>query len=162
MIVFRCTQRLAKRLKVSLADNAFPSSGALGDWYSGPLNVGRSRYILCLSERTLLPVILPARKSEFPGRFADYLETVLRDLGNSGPRVDAELRAATGAVFAKTQSRSLVSTFNDFTFCAEPHLDAGDSPLEASLRLSEMSSKAIGYGFPADVTREVLGSSLTP
>lgn len=158
MIVFRCTQRLAKRIRVSLADDALPSSGSLGDWYANALNVGPSRYVLCLSERTLLPVILPARKSEFPVRFSYYLQAVLGCLEISGPHVDHELRATTQPVFAKTQSRALLGSLNDFIFNAAVLMDRGDSPLEANLRLAEMPWKVIEYGFPSEVAREALAS----
>lgn len=158
MIVFRCTQRLAKRLRVSLADDALPSSGLLGDWYANALNVGHSRHVLCLSERTLLPVILPARKSEFPGRFSRYLEAVLHHLEISGPNVEREIREASEPRFAKTQNRSLLGSLNDFIFSASVFIERGDSPLQANLMLSEMPSKVIGFGFPCDAAREILAS----
>ena len=158
MIVYRCTQRLARSLRVSLADGAFPSTGLLGDWYSKALNMGRSRNVLCLSERTLLPVIIPARKSEFPARFSEYLEGVLLELGIPPHLVERETSAAAEPVFARTESRSLVGTLNDFAFGAAVHLEAGESWLNTSLLLAETPSKAIGYSFPIEATRNLFGS----
>lgn len=158
MIVFRCTQRLAKRLRVTLADDALPSAGSLGDWYANALNVGPSRNVLCLSERTLLPVILPSRKSHFPGRFSNYLEEVLRHLEIPDQLVDRELRATSQAVFAKTKSRALLGSLNDFIFNASVLIEHGATPFEANLRLTEMPSKVIGYGFPSEAAREAIAS----
>jgi hypothetical protein len=158
MTVFRCTQRLAKRLRVPLADDALPSSGSLGDWYANVLNVGHSRHVLCLSERTLLPVILPARKSEFPDRFPRYLEAVLRHLDISGRHIECELRETREPVFAKTRSRPLLGSLNDFIFSASVFLERGDSPLEANLALAEMPSKVIGFAFPSEAARDALDS----
>ncbi len=158
MIVFRCTQRLAKRFRLTLVDDALSSAGALGDWYANALNVGPLRHVLCLSERTLLPVILPARKSEFPGRFSDYLEEVLRRLEIPGQFVERELRATSRPVFAKTKSRALLGSLNDFIFNASVLIEHGASPFEANLRLTEMPSKVIGYRFPSEAAREAIAS----
>ncbi len=157
MIVFRCTQRLAKRLRVGLADDALPSRGALGDWYANSLNVGPSRYVLCLSEPTLLPVVLPARKAEFPARFSDYLWQVLRGIGVPAEAIDRETAlASANPVFAKTRNRSLLGALNDFAHCAGVHLQAGDTALETSLLLARMPSKVIDFDFPCDVAMRAL------
>ena len=158
MIVFRCTQRLAKRLRVTLADDALPSAGSLGDWYVNALNVGPARHVLCLSERTLLPVILPARKSEFPSRFSDYLEAVLQHLKISTPLIERELSTSGQPVFAKTKSRALLGSLNDFIFNASVLVEHGATPFEANIRLAEMPSKVIGYGFPSEAAREAIVS----
>ena len=123
MIVYRCTQRLAKRLRVPLADDAFPSSGALGDWYANVLNVASARLVLCLSEHTLLPVILPIRKSEFPSQFPQYLGGVLAGVGIPERIIERETGLAMQPAFAKTRDRSLLGSLNDFVFCASVFLD---------------------------------------
>jgi hypothetical protein len=157
VIVYRCTQRLAKRLRVPLADDAFPSSGALGDWYANILNVASARLVLCLSEHTLLPVILPVRKSEFPNQFPLYLGRVLSGVGIPDLLVERETRLAIQPAFAKTRDRSLLGSLNDFVFSASVFLDAGDSILDANLKLAEMPSKVIGFKFPSEAAREALG-----
>jgi len=53
MLVFRCTHRVVKRFKLPIIDDAPASSGTLGDWYANLLNIGRSRLVLCQSERSL-------------------------------------------------------------------------------------------------------------
>lgn len=158
MIVFRCTQRLAKRLRVTLADDALPSGGSLGDWYANALNVGPSRHVLCLSERTLLPVILPARKAEFPGRFSNYLEAVLGHLEIPSEFAERELRATSQSVFAKTKRRALLGSLNDFVFNASVLIQRGASPFDANLRLTEMPAKVIGYQFPREAARQAITS----
>lgn len=158
MIVYRCTARLAKRLRVALADDALPSTGSLGDWYANSLNVGHSRYILCLSEPTLLPVILPARKSEFPSRFPDYLADILTHIGVPSGLIEREVREADTPVFAKTRNRSLLGSLNDFIFSASVFLQHDDSSIEANLKLAEMPSKVIGFRFPSEAAKEALAS----
>ncbi len=156
MNVFRCTQRLAKRLRLSLADDALPSTGSLGDWYANVLNVGRLRLVLCISEQTLLPVILPIRQAEFPSRFSSYLSAVLEHFEIAPASIQRESQAADEPVFAKTRNRSLLGTLNDFSFCASEFLKQGESILEANIRLAHMPSKAIGYNCPREATIDLL------
>jgi hypothetical protein len=77
MVVLRCTRRVAERFALSPVDDAPPSSSVLGDWYVNTLNVGRVRLLLAVAERSFLPVLLPARRGEFPGRFAEHVRVVL-------------------------------------------------------------------------------------
>jgi len=60
VITFRCTKRVVERFRLEPVEEAPASTGILGDWYANLLNVGSQRFVLCVSERTLLPVILPA------------------------------------------------------------------------------------------------------
>ena len=57
MTVFRCTQRVLRRFKLTAIEPETTSTGVLGDWYANLLNFGPTRLVLCQSERSLLPVI---------------------------------------------------------------------------------------------------------
>jgi hypothetical protein len=151
MIVFRCTQRVVKRFKLRPSESPPPSSGLLGDWYVNLLNVGSSRLVLCLSERSLLPVILPARNEVFPRQFPEFLRGVLQGLQVPSEQVEAEVTAAGEVVFGKPRSRQVLGALNDFVFCAGFQIAkarSGNAPLEAALVLAEMPSKPIGYSSP--------------
>jgi hypothetical protein len=141
-----------------LASDALPSSGSLGDWYANSLNVGSARYVLCLSSLTLLPIIFPVRKSEFPSRFSHYLGTVLDAIGVAPSAIEAELQTLGPIVYAKTRDRSLIGSLNDFIHCGTSYLEYGESPLEANIRLTEMPTKVIGYGHPAEAARAAIAS----
>jgi hypothetical protein len=164
MLVFRCTKRLAARLRLETAADPGPSTGRLGDWYANTLNIGRARYVLCLSERTLLPIILPARKAEFPGHFLAALAHVLERIGIERAEVEREVNASSPIVFAATASRVLLGSLNDFAWNAEAHFQhpartSAPSPLEVALALAHMPSKPIGYSSPDRVTREIFAAS---
>jgi hypothetical protein len=156
--VFRCTARLAKRLRVELASDALPSAGSLGDWYANSLNIGTARYVLCLSSLTLLPVILPSRKAEFPSRFPHYLGAVLQAIGVAPALIESELQAPGPFTYAKTRDRSLIGSLNDFIHCGSAFLEYGESPLDANLKLTDMPTKVLGYGRPADAARAAIES----
>ena len=56
VLTIRATTRLLKRAKIQ-PDPAPPAStGKLGDWYGNLLIVRPAQLVLCVSERTLLPV----------------------------------------------------------------------------------------------------------
>ncbi len=145
MVVFRCTQRLAKRFRLSLVREPSESTGLLGDWFATLLNVGNTRLVLCLSERALLPVLVPARQAEFPSHFSGHLFVVLKHIGIPRGTSELEVLAAENATFAPTRSRQILGSLNDFGFHARAYLESGDSPLHACLRLAEMPSKAIDF-----------------
>jgi hypothetical protein len=164
MIVFRSTKRLIARLHLAVTAEPPASTGTLGDWYANTLNVGRARYVLCLSERTLLPVIVSARKTEFLEGFPEALARVLHGIGIASAHVERERSAATQALVAPTRSRVLLGALNDFAWNAEAHFrhDPGPtrpSPLDVALRLAKMPSKPIGYSSPDRVTREILAAA---
>jgi len=162
LVVFRCTQRVVKRFCLRPAESPPPSTGLLGDWYANLLNVGRSRLVLCLSERSLLPVILPARNDAFPGQFPEFLAEVLRGLHLSPQQVHEEVAAAREVAFGKPRSRNVLGALNDFGFhawheLADPRFQS--TPLRAALRLAEMPSKPIGYSAPDQVVHSLFESS---
>ena len=161
MLVFRCTQRVVRRFRLKPSDTDVVSSGALGDWYANLLNFGPRRYVLCQSERTLLPVILPARNDLFPEAFGPTLEKVLQALGIPREAVDREVAAAGEVRIARTRSRQVLGAMNDFAYNAQVYLSyaRGEDPaLEVCLKLAEMPSKPIGYESPERLTLSLFRS----
>lgn len=155
MLVIRCTQRAVRRFKLRIMDDPPPSTGALGDWYANLLNVGTARWVLCQSERSLLPLILPARNDCFPAQFGPTLGTILRKLGVREDLIAQELRSANEIEFSRPRSRQVLGAMNDFAFNAEEYLYARldvEAALEASLDLAEMPSSPIGYESPGRLT----------
>ena len=151
MVVFRCTQRVLRRFQLQTSDTPVASSGVLGDWYANLLNCGPQRYVLCQSERTLLPVILPARNESFPAQFGLSLRSVLDALGVPSESIRREILAANEIQIARTRSRHVLGTMNDFAFNAQVYLahTQRDNPaLEVSLKLADIPSKPIGYDSP--------------
>lgn len=162
MTVFRCTQRVVQRFGLSPVDDGVTSSGVLGDWYANLFNVHRSRWVLCQSERSLLPIILPARKEVFPAKFAAALRTVLRELGVGGASIDREVAAARDVAFAKAKSRQVLGAMNDFAYNARVYFSfaqSEDPALEVCLKLAEMPSRPIGFESPDRFTLSLFRSA---
>jgi len=80
--------------------------------------------VLCVSERTLLPVLLPARELATLGqRLAPAVSEVLRALGVPAQEVQDEERRMAEVVVGKTVSRQVLGSMTDFAWLLDAHLD---------------------------------------
>ncbi len=137
MLVLRCTRKLLHRLKAATPEPT-PSSTWLGDWYGNPVSVGHERLILCVSEKTLLPVIIPARDlRSFGARLATAAAEVLRSLCVTDTLVRAEIDRMAPIAFAPTNSRVVLGSMTDFACLLRAHLDPGRALLNVSLALAK-------------------------
>lgn len=99
MITIRCTRKLAKRLTPTPGADTRQSTSKLGDWYANPLNVGHQRLIHCVSERSLLSIVLPAKDVRlFPSRLPYAVGSLLARLGIPSRPPVADLELALAAV----------------------------------------------------------------
>ena len=96
MFTLRCTAKLRKRLGTTEDRPAAPPSTMLGDWYAHLLFT-RPQLVLCVSERTLLPALIPARDgSLLVPRLREAVGQMLRALGVPEVAVAAEEAAMNG------------------------------------------------------------------
>jgi hypothetical protein len=160
MVVLRCTQKLAKRIGVVPAREAPASSTRLGDWYGTEVRVGRKVFALFISEHDRVPVVLEAGDlRRLPASLTERLRTVLTALGVEPHAVADECAEMGDAVFAPTQSRSLLGTLNDFSFmmrATRPEWRAA-SALDWSLDFAETPVGPI-KSFPDRAVRARLGT----
>lgn len=152
-VTIRCTQKLLRRVQANAMP--LPSTTILGDWYANILFARPEQLVLCVSERTLLPVVVTARDAHALGaRLEKSLREVLLRLGVPSPRVDAEQIEMSPVMFAPTQNRRVLGTINDFMFQLSWYFhDHPAAPLaDASLRLARTPCKPIDYESPDRLT----------
>jgi hypothetical protein len=145
VVTIRCTQKLLRRIQKDGATPP-PSTTMLGDWYAHIQFARPEQLILCVSERTLLPVVVTARDAHALGvRLATSLRDVLLRLGVPTPHVDAEQIEMSLASFGPTQNRRVLGTINDFMFQLSWYFhDHPAAPLaDASLWLARTPCKPI-------------------
>jgi hypothetical protein len=138
MFTVRCTKRLLARLKVSPAAAPPEPTTRLGDWYANFVQVGQRRLVLLVSDRTFLPVVIPAAPiGTIVERFRDALTENLQTLGIDGANIDRELAEMAEAIIGPTRNRQVTGVLVDLakalTYYAEPSL----SLLECSSKLAE-------------------------
>lgn len=128
----------------------------LGDWYANVLNHGPERHVVLVSEATFLPLIVPARKAEFPRLVGHYLIDLLHTLGVPPEKVQAEVEAMDAYAIAKTASRQVLGVQNDYIMMATHHMPEA-SRLLTSLRLSGTPLGPLDYDSAEQRTCEAFG-----
>lgn len=154
--IIRPTQKLLSHLGLEVAEPHAPSDSALGDWYAAPLFVGRQRYALLASERSLLSVVLPLKESRtLVARWRARVAERLDRLGVELAHRDAELGAMAEVVIARTASRRTLGAMNELVRHARWECeDAGEVDAEGiEYRLDTLIYGTIDNECPSDVAR---------
>jgi hypothetical protein len=153
MYVIRCTRKLLDR---GAPQHSLPSGApttVLGDWYANIVFERPEQLVVCISERTLLPVIVPAKDiKRLPDRIASAAEEILKAIGVPPEDVAAETLAMQEAYFAKTVDRRVIGSLNDFVFHVQ-HGTASRRDLslhERAIRLARMPSAVLEYAYPSE------------
>lgn len=157
MFTLRCTGRLLKRLKVHAAPLPPRSTTRLGDWYANLLYTKPQQLVLCVSAKTLLPVLVPGSgPTPVEMRLRDQLAEVLRAVGVSEAGIQSELLEMEPVVVSKTASRTVLGSMNDFVNMLSfypPNLPV----LERAVMLAESPCSPIGMDSPKQATVELFG-----
>jgi hypothetical protein len=116
--------------------------------------------VLCVSEKSLLPVLVPARGG--PAMVVDRLRAALAEilpaLGIGAEAVEAELSAMDEFRLLMTASRAVLGSMNDFVASFE-HMAPyrpGWSLRDWSIHLSDTPCGPLQMRFPAEVAKELL------
>lgn len=158
MFTLRATRKLLAQMKAEADPAPQPPTTVLGDWYA---NVTGDGLILCVSERTLLPVILPGEAirgltTELPRAIA----VVLDRLDVDKAAIERERFAMAQSSVSVTANRRVVGFLNEFAFMLDTDARRG-SWIEASMALARTpcnasSSKLVTW--PDQATRAAFGA----
>ena len=162
MFTLRCTQKLLHRGLEKAASADVAATTLLGDWYANVLVRRPQHLVLCVSERTLLPVLLPAKDARsLPLRLAEALGSVLGHLGIEPDAVEKERAEMRVARVGRTANRSVLGSLNDFMFQLQVGLDISPerSLLEQALWIGETPCGPMNYASPILATRALFTSA---
>lgn len=162
-IVFtlRCTQKLLRRGLTGAAADAHADT-LLGDWYANLLIARPRHLVLCVSERTLLPVAVPAKDIEYlPQRVVEAVVLVLRELRVEPSAIEAEYAAMRTWHVGRTASKRVVASLNELMFQLQNQLllHPERSLLEHSLRLASVPMKGVEYSSADRATTALFASA---
>ncbi len=157
MLTLRPTASLAKRMKTKLAPEAPPSSTILGDWFANDFVLNRKQYILCVSEKTRLAVIIEAAPySDFPLRLPTALAQILGVFKISPQVIEQETDQMFPVTLAKTNSKSVLGSLNDDLQMLEAYQRYNrkhiEPILEMMVRLSDTPCSIFKYQSPKEIT----------
>jgi len=159
VLTIRCTHRLLKRLDEEGPFDPVPPSNRLGDWYANILFTKRAKLIICISERSLLPILIEAKgPTSFIPRFQKAVCSVLRRIGAASDSVNDEAREMDQVEIGATASRRVLGSLNDlaslarFEIAANPAID-----LETlAVKLADTPCSPLHYETPRSVSLALL------
>ena len=161
MVVLRCTQKLLVRLNQAGDLPAVESTTRLGDWYGNALRIGRRQYLLFISERSRLPVVITIREAKQLGTmFPDAVCERLSLVGVAAADIADERMRMSELAFGRTRNRSLLGTLNDFAFMAQQgnvNRAEPESPEELMRFLSQTPILPLDGASPIELTRAAFG-----
>lgn len=139
MYTLHCTKKLLDRLAGEVATTRTAPTTILGNWYATAL-FRRPQMALLVSERVLLPVLMPlAPAATLQRRLPGELAKVLAAHGMGPAFIEAEVAAMDESSIAKTANRSVVGMLNEFTFLSEAYRERMEihDPLILAIRLAD-------------------------
>jgi hypothetical protein len=160
VVTIRCTKKLLARLHPD-EDEALPPTTVLGDWY-GNILFSRPQLVLFMSERTLLPVVVPAAPAHaMLGRFGLMLGLILQRIGIPIEGIESELLAMVGMRVGPTRSKRAIASLNELMYHLSIGLEDEDMATleDVAFKLACIPFKAIDYRFATERTREVFEES---
>ncbi len=159
MYTLRCTAKLLARLGPVTEVARDEPTTALGDWYATLVHAPRMQVVLLVSERTLMPLVVPAREAHtLVERIPLATARTLAELGVPLPAIEREVQAMAGPRLGKTASRRVLGSMNDFVQMMRAHPWPPRSLTALSLELAEAPCGLIGMQSPDDLTREVFAT----
>ena len=157
MFTVRCTRALLKRIKEKPDPSPPPPTTKLGDWYANILYRRPKQLMLCVSERTLLPLLIEAAGPASMGlRLREALAQMLQSLGIPGDKIEAELLAMTDMAVGTTASRTILGSMNDFTQMFA-YFPPETPPFEIAGDLANSPCSPISMNSPDRATIELFG-----
>lgn len=140
-------------------ERAEAATTRLGNWHANLIHVARRQLVLFVNDQSLLPVVVPsAPGATLLKRFPVAAGNVLARLGVPPSQIHLELAFMAEPRLARTNSRQILGTMNDFVRMLAGEALGDDDLLAASLRLAEAPCGPIGMRSPNEVAVELLGA----
>jgi hypothetical protein len=160
VLTIRCTRKLLKLLGAEAIINPPSPTNRLGNWYAKLVLVRQVPLIICISERSLLPVIVEATgASSFSSRFREAARSVLQGIGAGPDMVGREVREMESTAIDVTANRRVVGSLNDLASLARFEIE--DNPsidlVTLAVKLAETPCSPLKYESPRTVSLALLG-----
>ena len=161
-MTLRCTRKLLQALRAPAAANPAQAGTVLGDWYANLYETRPCRVILCLSERSLLAVLVEFGDAP---RLVDAIGRSVADLlaRNGVPEnsIRAERAAMAHVHWGPTANRRVLGCLNEAAFALSHEFDAMDPRWfrDHEDYLSRFIYSTTGYRPPHELARELFQAS---
>jgi hypothetical protein len=161
MVTLRSTQKLLRRVGVSPKIAVTPPTTVLGDWYGNLLYSRPQQLVVCINERSLLLVLLPARDLKNIGpRLRASVISLLARIGIREASLEAEARAMETFAFGPTANRRVLGCLNEamFALCDAFENSRFSSFVELEDHFSEFIYRTTDYQHPRKLAAELFSA----
>ena len=136
----------------------------LGDWYANLIFWRPQQLVLCMNERTLLVVIVPARDAKtLPQRFQDAAIAHLLRIGIPQAAVRAEAREMEEVRVGPTANRRVLGCMNEAAFTLRYLVEDGrhSSIEDLEMYFAENIYSTTGHRRPRELALELFNAAGT-
>lgn len=159
-MIFRLSQKLAKKLNTAAPATLPLDENPYADWSAHVFTVGRTQYILVTNTKSLYSVVMQGKgitsEKKFTERVLNAVREFMTDDGQEFVYRKFVDPASDNVQFGKALNRSVTGSMNEFIKYTEWWLAEGVSPHDVSFRLNDtlMSASATkesqAYGRPRE------------
>ena len=152
-MIFRLTQKMAKKIKETLQQSCPSAPNPYTDWSVHLFTAQRAHYIIITNSISLYSIILHGRGITDDASFIDHAMNGMADfMCHDGYEFQfCRLIApnATDTVFIKLSDRRVLGSMNDLVRMAKWHLVEGQvSPVEAAEKINKAPMSYLNYDHP--------------
>ena len=139
MIVFRCTQKLLKELRLSKSELGEPDEGFLGSWFANLFRVKRRKGVIFTNDRTLYSVLLfGLKKPDFDALGQRFVSGLIANLRRD--RFSSETVASIGMAcypvsWGATNNRRVLGSMSGMVQISKYILSAKREEIEDAIAL---------------------------
>lgn len=154
-MIFRLTQKLTKKIKISPSRCLPLDRNPFTDWTAHLFTAQRAQYIIVTNTQSLYSMVMYGRGISDDNQFLQMTLSYMREFmaDDSNEFLFRRLIAprTRDISFSKTGDRRVLGSINDLVFHAKIHLVEGEmSPFDVSLRLNDIPMSFLGYNNPKE------------
>ncbi len=158
-MIFRVTNKLAKRIHVNPAPLPEEEVSPYIDWASNSFIANRSHYIVLMNSRTLLSTVLPAKgitnTKKFAAEALRSIETILEYYSFDQVFKTQIEPASNNVMFTKVANPKLNGYMVDLVHHARDHICNGLSTLVTATRLNQIPQLKMEEAFPIEAFKKL-------
>lgn len=159
-MIFRLSQKLAKKLKIPVPRPAPADPNPFADWSGHLFTADRTQYLILTNTPSLYSTVIYGRGISNDGQFLDRALVAISEfmVADGHEFTFRRFVAPTAATvrFASALNRSVTGSMNDLVNAAQIWLTEGDlSPFDASYKLNDMPMSYLDYKVPREAFKSL-------
>ena len=154
-MIFRLSQKLAKKVKASSLKPAPADPNPFADWSAHLFTADRTQYVILTNTPSLYSTVIYGRGISNDSQFLDRALGAIREfiVDDGQEFIFRKFIAPASATvqFASALNRSVTGSMNDLVYHAQMWLTEGElSPFDVGFKLNEIPFSSLNYGNPRE------------